>query len=74
MKNKDGVEVKETKRFNFSIRFNTGEMFKDKPLDKVYGFAIEAQTQDEAKVILKRDLEKCLESLNKVGIAKNEAV
>lgn len=63
MENKDSIKIEETKRFNFAIRFNVGETMEGKPLDKVYGFAIEAKTQEEAKEILKRDLNKCLEKL-----------
>ncbi len=67
MENKDGIEVSETKQFKIAIRFQDGEI-DGKPHDRVYGFAVEAKSEDEAKEILNRHLTKCLEKLDEALI------
>ena len=62
--NKNGVEVLETKQFKILCRFQDGEV-DGKPHDRVYGFAIEAKSEPEAKEILRRHLAKCLLELEK---------
>ena len=64
MKNKEGVEVTEVKQYKFAIRFADG-MLDGKPHDRIYGFAVEAKSQDEAKDMLIGHLKKCVEQLEK---------
>lgn len=63
MDNKDGVQVTEVKQYKFAIRFQDGER-DGKPHDFVYGFAIEAKSEAEAKDTLHRHLGKCVEKLD----------
>ena len=76
---KNGVEVLESKQFKMVIRFADGE--KDgKPHDRAYGFAIEANSENQARQTLRKHLLKCVEELDKdilreaQGISKNEDV
>lgn len=71
--NTNGVEVAQSKQFKLVVRFNDGE--KDgRPHDRVYGFAVEADSEAQAKLILRKHLLKCVEELDKDNLREAQGI
>lgn len=75
--NKNSVSTTAVKQFRMGIRIQDGE--KDGvPQDFVYGFNVDAETEQEAHSILHRHLSRCVNELakiiNQAKMPKNEAL
>lgn len=55
--------IVEARQFQIVVGFNDGEM-NDKPLERKYGFVMEAKSEPEARAILRRHLLKMVEELS----------
>lgn len=55
--------IVEARQFQIVVGFNDGEM-NGKPLERKYGFMLEAKSEPEARVILRRHLLKMVEELS----------